>query len=133
MMRRAAGAGSLYWLGTRDNSGVYLDGGRSYSLTVPQPVPGRLFRSVTVYDAETRSQIRTEPEQGALRSMFDLADIDDQQPVELHFGPAAPVGAQDRWIKTIPDKGWFAYFRIYGPEAAAFDGTWRLPDFDRTG
>jgi hypothetical protein len=25
--------------------------------------------------------------------------------------------------------GWFTYFRIYGPEADAFDGTWQLPDF----
>jgi hypothetical protein len=31
-----------------------------------------------------------------------------------------------QWIKTIPDKGYFVYFRIYGPEAAAPDGTWKL-------
>jgi hypothetical protein len=38
----------------------------------------------------------------------------------------------DRWIQTRPDSGWFVYFRIYGPEPAAFDGTWKLPDFQRT-
>jgi hypothetical protein len=26
--------------------------------------------------------------------------------------------------------GWFTYFRVYGPEADAFDGTWQLPDFE---
>jgi len=34
------------------------------------------------------------------------------------------------WIKTIPGKGWFTYFRIYGPEQAAFDGSWKPGDFE---
>jgi len=29
---------------------------------------------------------------------------------------------------TIPGKGWFTYFRIYGPQAPAFDGKWKLHD-----
>lgn len=29
------------------------------------------------------------------------------------------------------DKGWFVYFRIYGPEAPAFDGSWKPGDFER--
>jgi hypothetical protein len=41
----------------------------------------------------------------------------------------APQGAEDRWVKTIPGRGWFVYFRIYGPEQPAFDGSWQLPDF----
>jgi hypothetical protein len=59
MFRRDSQAGSLYWLGHRDATGAYLDGGRAYKLTVPLPVPGKLFWSVTVYDARTRSQIQT--------------------------------------------------------------------------
>jgi hypothetical protein len=27
--------------------------------------------------------------------------------------------------------GWFVYFRIYGPEQAAFDGTWKPGDFEQ--
>ena len=57
MFRRDPQAGSLYWLGLRDGTGAYLDGAKNYKLTVPLPVPNRLFWSVTVYDAETRSQI----------------------------------------------------------------------------
>jgi hypothetical protein len=37
--RRDTQAGSLYWLGHRDANGQYLDGARSYKLTVPPPVP----------------------------------------------------------------------------------------------
>jgi hypothetical protein len=55
------------------------------------------------------------------------------EPVTLYFSPAAPAGvAASRWIQTIPGTGWFVYFRIYGPGAPAFDGTWQLPDFTRT-
>jgi hypothetical protein len=37
--------------------------------------------------------------------------------------------ADGTWIQTLPGVGWFAYFRIYGPDAPAFDGDWQLPDF----
>jgi hypothetical protein len=132
MFRRQEGAGSLYWLSARDSAGAFLDGAATYRLDVPQPVPGKLFWSITVYDAETRSQLKTDQGKAALRSMFELADVAGETPVALHFGPDAPAGeAKTRWIKTIPDKGWFAYVRIYGPEQPAFDGSWRLPDFER--
>ncbi len=131
MFRRSAGAGSLYWLGLRDARGQYLDGGQAYTLTVPQPVPAKLFWSITVYNAETRSQIHTGQDHAALRSPFELHDIDTHSPVRLHFGPQPPgdATAATRWIQTIPGKGCFVYFRIYGPEQPAFDGTWQLPDF----
>ncbi|VVE11118.1 DUF1254 domain-containing protein [Pandoraea anhela] len=131
MFRRDAGAGSLYWLSARDSQGVYLDGGKSYSLTVPQPVPGKLFWSVTVYDAQTRSQVQTDQDKAALRSLFELKDIDTSKPVVLSFGPNPPKGDASHWIKTVPGRGWFAYFRIYGPEAAAFDKTWKPGDIVR--
>jgi hypothetical protein len=130
MFRRDAGAGSLYWLGLRDKAGVYLDGGKTYKLTVPQPVPGKLFWSVTVYDAETRSQVQTDQGKAALRSMFELKDKAAETSVDLYFGPKAPAGREGEWIKTSPGKGWFVYFRIYGPEQPAFDGSWKPGDFE---
>jgi hypothetical protein len=130
MFRRDAGAGSLYWLGLRDKTGAYLDGGKSYKLTVPLPVPNKLFWSVTVYDAETRSQVKTSQGKAALRSLFELKNLSAEY-VDLHFGPNAPQGEESRWIKTIPGKGWFVYFRIYGPEKPAFDGSWRPGDFEK--
>jgi hypothetical protein len=132
MFKRSAGAGSLYWLNTRDSTGAFLDGSNSYTLTVAQPVPNKLFWSITVYDAETRSEILTDQNKAALRSMFELADVSGDVPVELHFGPTPPPDGGDRWIKTIPGSGWFVYFRIYGPEGPAFDGSWQLPDFKKS-
>jgi hypothetical protein len=130
MFRRHEGTGSLYWLAVRDGDGAYLDGGRNYRLEVPTPVPGKLFWSLTIYDAQTRSQVQTDQDKAALRSLFELHDLDPgAESVELFVGPDAPEGAVDRWIKTTAGRGWFAYVRIYGPEAPAFDGSWKLADF----
>ena len=129
MFRRNAGAGSLYWLSARDGSGQFLDGGKNYKLTVPLPVPGKLFWSVTIYDAETRSQVQTDQDKAALRSLFELKDAPRTGSLDLYIGPDAPKGQAGRWIKTTPGKGWFAYIRIYGPEQAAFDRSWKPGDF----
>ena len=66
----------------------------------------------------------------ALRSLFELKDKLGTRDVELYFGPEAPAGFEGQWIKTIPGKGWFVYFRIYGPEQPAFDGSWKPGDFE---
>lgn len=49
--------------------------------------------------------------------------------MNLHFGPVASKGHEGKWIKTIPGKDWSSYFRIYGPEAAAINGSWKPGDF----
>ena len=129
MFRRDTHAGSLYWLGLRDRAGAYLDGGRHYALSVPLPVPGKLFWSVTVYDATTRSQVQADQGKAVLSSLFDFADAAGAISVDLYFGPTEPEGHDGRWLQTVPGAGWFVYFRIYGPEEPTFDGSWQLPDF----
>lgn len=131
MFNRSPAAGSLYWLGLRDASGTYLDGSNSYRLTVPRPVPGKLFWSVTVYDTETRSQIQTQQNKAALRSLFELEDEAQSSKRDLYFSPEPLPDHGAEWIKTIPGRGWFVYFRIYGPQGPAFDGTWKPGDFER--
>ena len=72
-----------------------------------------------------------EPANGAKGgTLFELKDKAGEKSVDLYFGPKAPQGHEGRWIQTNPGKGWFTYFRIYGPEQAAFDGTWKPGDFE---
>jgi hypothetical protein len=130
MFRRTPGAGSLYWFGNRDATGAFLDGANTYKLSIPLRVPGKLFWSVTVYDAATRSEVQTPQGKAALRSLFELKDSGDAKSIDLYFGPKVPPGHAGRWIQTIPGKGWFSYFRIYGPEGPAFDGSWKPGDFE---
>ncbi|MET8039038.1 DUF1254 domain-containing protein [Streptomyces sp. NPDC005345] len=132
MFRRDAGAGSLYWLGLRDRDGNYLDGGSAYRLRIPLPVPHSLFWSVTVYDTQTRSETDAPSQQAALRSLFDDLAPEGADHIDLYFSPDKPAGVEDgRWLQTVPGRGWFTYFRIYGPQAAAFDGSWKPADFER--
>jgi hypothetical protein len=128
MFRRAEGSGSLYWLACRDVNGEYLDGGRSYRLTVPLPVPASLFWSVTCYDSETRSEVASDQARAALRSLFEDLTPEGADSVDLYFGPVRPSAADGRWLQTMPGRGWFCYFRGYGPGKAAFDGSWKPGD-----
>ncbi|MBV8106920.1 MAG: DUF1254 domain-containing protein [Hyphomicrobiales bacterium] len=130
MFRRQAGGGSVYWFAARDKTGAFVDGGKLYKLTMPQPVPVSLFWSVTVYDPDTRSEIQTDQGKAALRSLFELKDVPKTGAAELYFGPSAPGGKEGQWIKTNPGKGWFVYLRLYGPEAPAFDGSWKPGDIE---
>lgn len=47
--------------------------------------------------------------------------------VDVDFGPIRTAGAKN-WIQTTPGKGWFAYFRFYGPTEPYFAKTWQLND-----
>jgi hypothetical protein len=112
MFRRQASSGSVYWFAARDKTGAFVDGGKLYKLTIPQPVPAAPFWSVTVYDPDTRSQIQTDQGKAALRSVVELKDAATTGTTDLYFGPNAPAGKEGRWIKTTPGKGWFVYLRL---------------------
>lgn len=51
--------------------------------------------------------------------------------VDLYFGPEAPAGKEANWIATVPGKGWFAVFRLYGPLEPWFDNTWRPGEIEK--
>ena len=53
--------------------------------------------------------------------------------IDVYFGPKAPKGHESNWVQTKPGKGWFSYFRFYGPTEAFFDKSWALPDFEKIG
>ncbi len=122
------GAGSIYWVNFHGGDGAYLDGGKTYKLTVPGPVPGKLFWSMTVYDVDTRCLIATDQDRAAISSLLDKPQANADGSFDIYFGPKTPAGKEAMWVKTIPGKGWWGAFRIYGPEAPAFDGTWKLND-----
>jgi hypothetical protein len=94
-------------------------------------VPAKLFWSVTVYDPDTRSEIVTDQGTAAIRSLQELQGLGDAKSVDLFFGSKLPSGVDKRrWVQTLSNKGWFTYFRIYGPERASFNGNWKPGDFE---
>ncbi|RZV34460.1 MAG: DUF1254 domain-containing protein [Chromatiales bacterium] len=130
MMCRTVGAGQCYLEAQKDSDGRWLDGGQSYRLRVPANAPVVQFWSFSVYDVETRSLIDTGT-RSDVSSRMDLA-VNDDGSVDLYFGPEAPAGLENNWVKTIPGRGWFTYFRLYGPAQEFFDRAWKLNDIERS-
>ncbi|TIU92431.1 MAG: hypothetical protein E5W09_28375 [Mesorhizobium sp.] len=46
------------------------------------------------------------------------------------FRPQPSASANSNFVQTVPGKGWFIYFRLYGPKQAYFDRSWQLPDIE---
>ena len=71
----------------------------------------------------------------SLIAVDDIASFEDHQriagSVDLYFGPQAPAGKESNWIQTVPGRGWWVWFRIYGPTEPFFDKSWQLPDFEK--
>jgi hypothetical protein len=49
--------------------------------------------------------------------------------VDVHIGRRRPP-AWSRTGFTPPGKGWWPWFRLYGPQQALFEKTWKLPDIE---
>jgi hypothetical protein len=130
MFKRDTTAGSLYWLALRDNTGATLDRGESYKLSVPQPVPGKLFLVCDRVRHRDAFAGTDQTEQGRIAIAVRVERCERRDDGTL-FRPSTPNGKEGQWIHTIPGKGWFVYFRVYGPEKPAFDGSWKPGDFEQ--
>jgi hypothetical protein len=130
MQGKTLGAGQLYLETSKDKDGDYLDGGKAYRLHVLPNVPAKQFWSITLYDNLTRGPVLTDQGSSDLSSRQDLEKNADGS-VDLYFGPTKPAGANRNWIKTNPGKGWFPYFRFYGPLESYFDKSWQLLDIEK--
>ena len=130
MMGRTVGFGQVYLESSKDSDDHWLDGSKTYKLTVPKDAPVAQFWSFTVYDNETRCFVDSGMPPDRSSRDKQIAKNDDGS-VDLYFGPEAPAGKpESNWIKTLPGKGWFTYFRLYGPTQPYFDRSWVLPDIE---
>src|SRR3954471_16663853 len=59
MIMRLTGIGSQYLGAFVDAKGEYLDGSKTYKMTLPPNIPAEKFWSLTLYDNQTRSMLDT--------------------------------------------------------------------------
>ena len=76
---------------------------------------------MVLYDPQTRSQLQTSQPFPSKNNKRDKLIANADGSVDIYFGPKAPAGKEANWIATVPGKGWFAVFRLYGPLEPWFD------------
>ena len=124
------GTGSVYAYAERDAKGDYLDGGKTYSITLPAPIPVNNFWSFMVYDNQTRSMLETDQKASGLDSNSPDIKPNADGSYTVYFGPEAPKGKEGNWVQTMPGKGWNTLLRLYGPLEPWFEKTWKPGDFE---
>jgi hypothetical protein len=125
MCMRLTGIGSQYIWAMRGGDGEPLDGDRSYKITLPPDIPQSRFWSVMLYDNQTRSMLQTGQAKPDVGSQSGTVVTNDDGTTDVYIGPTAPDGHEANWLQTAPGKGFFTILRLYSPEKAFFDKTWR--------
>jgi hypothetical protein len=134
MIMRLPNAGSQYLIGFVDADKNYLDGSKTYKVTLPPNIPAAEFWSFTVYDNQTRSMLQTPqryPRAGSQTYPSPAAVANSDGSTTIYFGPSKPAGAKDGdWIQTTPGKGWFTILRLYSPLESFFTKAWRPSEIE---
>lgn len=125
------GSGSAYAFTARDGNGDFLDGGKTYRVTLPAPIPVGQFWSFTVYDAQTRSMLPTDQKLAGIDSNQKAMKADADGSYTVWFGPKPPEGHEANWVQTWPGKSWQVILRLYAPLQPWFDKSWKPGDLER--
>ncbi|MEV8468914.1 DUF1254 domain-containing protein [Fluviibacterium sp. DFM31] len=123
------GTGSVYAMTARDANGEYLDGSKTYTVTLPAPVPAKNFWSFMLYSGQTRSILETDQKSGGIDSNREGIAANEDGSYTIWFGPDAPEGQEANWAQTVPGKSFNAMMRLYGPLEPWFDKSWKPGDF----
>jgi hypothetical protein len=130
MVKPPLGAGSQYMEGLRDSEGRPFEGGKTYRLHIPPNVPARRFWDVTLYDMQTRSLLQTDQVYPGVTSIDEGVVQNADGSYDVYFGPEPPKGPKTNWLQTIPGRSWHTLWRIYGPEEAWYDKSWRPSEIE---
>ena len=125
MSLELVGKGSQYAIAVTDAKGQPLDGSQTYKVHLPPNIPAKNFWSFVVYDNQTRSMLQTDQRFPSIGNQKEGIVSNPDGSVDVWFGPTAPQGHESNWVQTVPGKGWSVALRLYGPEKAWFEKTWR--------
>ncbi len=127
----SAKTGTVYLAPNADKDGKPLAAGATYRLRVPSGVPAKQFWSLTMYDHATRSFINNPLKRNGVDSTGRKPlKMNADGSVDLYFGPKAPAGFESNWLPTMGKRP-YLWFRLYSPDTAFWDKSFKLPDVER--
>ncbi len=124
------GTGSAYGFTATDAKGAYLDGGKTYRITLPAPIPVNNFWSFMVYSGQHRSMLETDQKLAGLDSNNPSVKPDSDGSYTVWFGPTPPTGHEGNWIQTVTGRSYNVLLRLYGPLEPWFNKTWKPGDLE---
>ncbi|HTU03260.1 MAG TPA: DUF1254 domain-containing protein [Candidatus Sulfotelmatobacter sp.] len=130
MSESKPGTGSAYAFAFRDSAGNYLDGSRTYKVTLPGPIPAKNFWAFTAYDNQTRSLLPTDQKSAGMDSNNPGLKKNADGSATVWFGPKAPAGNEANWVQTMPGRGYNILLRLYGPLEPWFNQSWQPGDLE---
>lgn len=130
MAKSRVGTGSAYAFTPHDSAGRYIDGGKTYKVTLPAPIPVNNFWSFMVYSGQHRSMLETDQKFAGLDSNNPSVKANADGSYIIWFGPVASKGHEGNWIQTMSGKSYNVLLRLYGPLDPWFDKTWKPGDFE---
>lgn len=123
--------GTVYLAPIADSSGRPLEAGKTYKLRMPKDVPAKQFWSLTMYDRATWAFVNNPLDRAGLGSFnLNQMKVNTDGSVDLYLGPNAPAGLESNWIPTM-GKEPYLWLRLYGPEEAFWNKSFKLPDLDQ--
>jgi len=124
------GKGSDYAIAYVDNEKQPLEGSKTYKIHLPANVPAKDFWALTMYDTQTRSQLQTSQTYPSVGSQTEGIKQNEDGSYDIYFSPEAPLGMENNWLQSIPEKSWFVVLRLYGPEQPWIDKVWRPSEIE---
>jgi len=120
-----------YYRAAVQDTGEVLDGGKSYSLTIPaDQLPQRFaqyFWSITATDAKNFRVLPNAQERYLLNNQSDLKYNADGS-LTLYFAPQQPAGAnQGNWLPTAAGQPFRLILRYYGAKGVVANGDYFPP------
>lgn len=124
------GTAQIYLIAGKDKDGNALSGAETYRLHVPANVPTKQYWSATVYDRKTHALIKNMSHSSRASNATEVVKNADGS-VDIYFSAKAPHGKESNWVPTDPNGQFEILFRMYGPEKALFEKTWKLGDIEK--